>query len=77
MLQHMYLHIIQIYQHLLSTGSWSDLGMILSSRIGSAYSAIDSNIFIDPVTGRWTLTFGSFNPGISQLELNPQTGKVN
>jgi hypothetical protein len=64
--------VIQTY--VISGTSHPDHGMIVSSRIGNAYNGIDSCIFIDPVTGRWTLIFGSFYAGIFQLELNTREG---
>ena len=62
-------------------GPWTDSGgPIVQSTTGSAYNAIDPNIFVDYGTGTtvqhvW-LSYGSFYGGIYQRELNPATGAL-
>lgn len=40
------------------------------------YRASHPNLFVDPDTKRWYLTFGSNWDGIYQMEINPETGKL-
>lgn len=56
-------------------GSWEDRGLVLESRQGDPYNAIDAALLVDD-DGRWWLTFGSYWNGIHTIELDPSTGKV-
>ncbi|MEP9401934.1 arabinan endo-1,5-alpha-L-arabinosidase [Sphingomonas sp. VNH70] len=53
---------------------WRDEGMVLQSRRGDDYNAIDPAFTID-AQGRHWLSFGSFWSGIKLVELDPATGK--
>jgi hypothetical protein len=60
------------------SGPWTDAGQIIAScgtRSGctTKYNAIDPAPFID-ATGKWWLTFGSWEDGIHVLQLDPSTG---
>jgi arabinan endo-1,5-alpha-L-arabinosidase len=54
---------------------WQDQGMVLMSREGDDFNAIDP-FRIDASDGRAWLAFGSFWSGIKLSELNPETGKL-
>lgn len=54
---------------------WQDRGLILLSRGGDNFNAIDPNLVQDGQGGLW-LAFGSFWDGIKMRRLNPQTGKL-
>ena len=54
---------------------WQDQGLVLMSRDGDDFNAIDP-FRINPSGGRATLAFGSFWSGIKLSELNPETGKL-
>jgi arabinan endo-1,5-alpha-L-arabinosidase len=54
---------------------WQDQGLILMSREGDGFNAIDP-FRIDTSDGRAYLAFGSFWSGIKLSELNPETGKL-
>jgi arabinan endo-1,5-alpha-L-arabinosidase len=54
---------------------WQDQGLVLMSRDGDDFNAIDP-FRIDMSDGRAYLAFGSFWSGIKLSELNPDTGKL-
>ena len=54
---------------------WRDQGLVLKSRQGDDFNAIDP-FRIDSPDGRAYLAFGSFWSGIKLSELNPETGKL-
>jgi arabinan endo-1,5-alpha-L-arabinosidase len=53
---------------------WQDQGLVLMSREGNDFNAIDP-FRVDSSDGRAYLAFGSFWSGIKLSELNPETGK--
>ena len=53
-------------------GTFLDQGIVLQSKAGDPYNAIDPNLMVD-ASGRWWLTFGS--TGIYTMEVSPITGK--
>jgi arabinan endo-1,5-alpha-L-arabinosidase len=53
---------------------WVDQGVVIQSREGSPYNAIDPAAFLDD-DGKLWLAFGSFWGGIYVTELDPATGK--
>ncbi|MFF3319971.1 arabinan endo-1,5-alpha-L-arabinosidase [Streptomyces sp. NPDC003035] len=55
-------------------GTWTDLGIVLSSGSGDDYNAIDPNLFVDD-DGSWWLSFGSWWSGIKLVRLDPATGR--
>lgn len=55
-------------------GSWTDQGIVYTSRSSNDYNAIDPNLFVDD-DGKWWLSFGSFWTGIKMIQINPSTGK--
>ncbi len=58
---------------------WVDHGLVITSKKGDDFNAIDPNITIEPVAGgrsRVWLNYGSYWHGIFQLELDPRTGKL-
>ena len=54
---------------------WEDQGLVLMSREGDDFNAIDPNHFVD-LEGRNWLVFGSFWTGIKSRRLDPLTGKL-
>ena len=54
---------------------WQDQGLVLMSRDGDDFNAIDP-FRVDTSNGRAYLAFGSFWSGIKLSELNPDTGKL-
>ncbi|KZV75708.1 glycoside hydrolase family 43 protein [Peniophora sp. CONT] len=54
-------------------GSWTDQGLVTSTKSGDSYNAIDPNLLIDGST--WRLSLGSFWTGIKEVTLGSSTGK--
>jgi len=55
------------------SAGWRDAGLVVESRPGDTYNAIDPN-FIAAADGRHWLAFGSFWSGLKLVELDPATG---
>ncbi len=53
---------------------WKDEGLVVRSREGDHYNAIDPSHVVD-ADGRHWLSFGSFWSGLQLVELDPATGK--
>ncbi|WP_322963989.1 arabinan endo-1,5-alpha-L-arabinosidase [Sphingomonas fuzhouensis] len=53
---------------------WRDEGLVIGSKEGDAYNAIDPAFARDRRGGEW-LAFGSFWGGIQLIRLDPRTGK--
>jgi arabinan endo-1,5-alpha-L-arabinosidase len=53
---------------------WKDEGLVVRSREGDRYNAIDPNHVVD-ADGRHWLSFGSFWSGLQLVELDPATGR--
>lgn len=53
---------------------WTDLGLVIQSREGGDYNAIDPSVFSDD-DGKLWLAFGSYWSGIKLAQLDPATGK--
>ncbi len=53
---------------------WKDRGLVVETKPGDNWNAIDPNLFEDKEHRFW-LVFGSFWGGIKLTELSPQTGK--
>lgn len=53
---------------------WKDEGLVIRSREGDRYNAIDPSHIVDAEGRRW-LSFGSFWSGLQLVELDPATGK--
>ncbi|WP_410573816.1 arabinan endo-1,5-alpha-L-arabinosidase [Amycolatopsis sp. cmx-4-61] len=54
-------------------GTWTNRGLVVESRAGDDFNAIDPNLVVDD-QGRWWLDFGSFWSGVKLIQLNPATG---
>jgi arabinan endo-1,5-alpha-L-arabinosidase len=54
---------------------WEDGGIVASSDGVEDCNAIDPAVFLDPVTGKMWLTYGSYFGYIRLVQLNPKTGK--
>ena len=54
---------------------WEEGGVVASSDGIEESNAIDPGIFLDPITGRLWLVYGSYFGFIRQVELDPKTGK--
>ena len=57
-----------------SSGTWTNHGLVVESRAGDNFNAIDPDLVVDD-QGRWWLSFGSFWSGIKMVALDPATGK--
>ena len=53
---------------------WEEGGVVASSDGMDESNAIDPGVFLDPITGRLWLTYGSYFGYIRLVELNPRTG---
>ncbi|MEV6825954.1 arabinan endo-1,5-alpha-L-arabinosidase [Amycolatopsis sp. NPDC051102] len=56
-----------------ASGTWSNQGLVIESRVSDNFNAIDPNLVVDD-QGRWWLDFGSFWSGIKLIQLDPATG---
>jgi arabinan endo-1,5-alpha-L-arabinosidase len=54
---------------------WEEGGVVASSNGVDDCNAIDPGVFLDPVSGRLWLTYGSYFGYIRLVELDPKTGK--
>lgn len=54
---------------------WVDRGVVLQSKDGDDYNALDPNIFQD-ADGQIWLTYGSYWSGIKQRQIDPSTGML-
>jgi arabinan endo-1,5-alpha-L-arabinosidase len=54
---------------------WVDQGLVLQSKVGDDFNAIDPNLVLDESGQAW-LAFGSFWNGIKMRKLDRQTGKL-
>lgn len=52
---------------------WVDRGLVLESKDGDNFNALDPNIFIDSDRSIW-LTYGSYWSGIKQRQIAPSSG---
>ena len=57
-----------------NSGTWTNHGLVVESRAGDDFNAIDPDLVVDD-QGRWWLSFGSFWSGIKMVALDPATGK--
>jgi len=55
--------------------TWTDQGLVVSSNNSSTYNAIDPSMFKDAAGNYW-ITWGSWNNGIYDAQLNSSTGKL-
>jgi arabinan endo-1,5-alpha-L-arabinosidase len=53
---------------------WTDRGIVVQSREGGDFNAIDPSLFSDSNRSLW-LAFGSYWSGIKLVQLDPKTGK--
>jgi arabinan endo-1,5-alpha-L-arabinosidase len=56
-----------------TSGTWTHRGLVVESRAGDTFNAIDPNLVVDD-QGRWWLDFGSFWSGVKLIRLDPATG---
>jgi arabinan endo-1,5-alpha-L-arabinosidase len=56
------------------SGTWTNQGLVIESRGGDNFNAIDPDLTVDD-QGHWWLAFGSFWSGIKMVALDPSTGK--
>src|SRR6185312_976718 len=54
---------------------WQDRGLVLESKRGENFNALDPNILVD-VDGRIWLNYGSYWSGIKQRQIDPATGML-
>jgi arabinan endo-1,5-alpha-L-arabinosidase len=54
---------------------WVDRGLVLASKDGDDYNALDPNILIDSDGQIW-MTYGSYWSGIKQRQIDPATGAL-
>jgi arabinan endo-1,5-alpha-L-arabinosidase len=54
---------------------WIDRGVVLQSKNGDDFNALDPNVFID-ADGQIWLTFGSYWSGIKQRQVDPASGML-
>ena len=54
---------------------WVDQGLVLQSKVGDDFNAIDPNLILDENGQAW-LAFGSFWNGIKMRKLDRKTGKL-
>lgn len=52
---------------------WVDRGLVLQSKAGDDFNALDPNILVDKDGSVW-LTYGSYWSGIKQRQIDPQSG---
>lgn len=55
--------------------SWVDRGLVLQSKPGDDFNALDPNILIDTDGAVW-MTYGSYWSGIKQRQVDPATGML-
>jgi len=53
---------------------WTDHGVVVQTKEGDNYNAIDPSVFRDTDGSLW-MTFGSYWSGIKLIQLDPKTGK--
>ncbi len=58
-----------------SNYKWVDRGLVLESKSGDDFNALDPSILVDTDRTVW-LTYGSYFGGIKQRQVNPATGKL-
>lgn len=54
---------------------WVDRGMVMESKAGDDFNALDPTILVDSDGSVW-LTYGSYWSGIHQRQIDPQTGML-
>lgn len=54
---------------------WVDRGVVLESKDGDDYNALDPNVLVD-TDGQVWMTFGSYWSGIKQRQIDPSTGML-
>jgi arabinan endo-1,5-alpha-L-arabinosidase len=54
---------------------WVDQGVVLASKDGDDFNALDPNILVDSDGSVW-MTYGSYWTGIKQRRIDPATGKL-
>ncbi|GAA6034460.1 hypothetical protein JCM8097_002736 [Rhodosporidiobolus ruineniae] len=58
-----------------AAGTWTDHGLIFSTKPGDPGNAIDPHLIIKP-NGEWWLSWGSYFQGLYLSQLDPATGKL-